>query len=97
MHPCCLWAEQDEIDGDPELYDCATCVVREQLDGLDVENRVAWGLFKQFATRLTADACAGAEVLRRLTKDVPDEVWPALWTRLNLLYDALMPPPERKT
>ena len=72
-------------------------MVREQLDGLDAENRAAWTLFRQFATRLTADTHAGAEVLRRLTRDVPDEDWPGLWQRLTVLYDVLLPPPEMKT
>ena len=96
MYPCCLWATQEQIDGDPEQYDCANCTVREHLDDLAPENRAAWALFRQLATRLTADVSCGAEVLRRLTGHIPDPEWPAVWRRLSVLYDVLMPPPDRK-
>lgn len=88
-----MWATQEQIDGDPDQYDCQSCQVWQRLEGLDQENRQAWTLFRQFAVRLTADAQCGGYVLERLTANVPDEDWPAVWRRLCLLYDVLSPPP----
>ncbi len=83
----------DEIAGDPEMYDCEACPVMGALDGLDPDNRRAWRVYREAVSRLAADLHCGAEVLRRLTATVADEDWPDLWARLSLLYDTVNPPP----
>lgn len=91
MTPCCLFADDEELRIDPEAYECGTCPVLANLEGLDAENRQAWGLYKRIVTRLAADLYCGAEVLRRFTADVSNDDFPDLWERLSLLYSVLNP------
>jgi hypothetical protein len=58
---------------------------------LDDENRRAWGVFGQCATRFCIDTGTGAVLLDRVTQDDDDETATALFSRLSVLYDVLRP------
>lgn len=87
---CCQWADDEQLQNEPDLFQCETCPVAEHLEGLDAANAQAWTIFQQLATRLVVDAKLGPEVFRRMTEDV-EEIEPLL-TRLGILYDVMMPP-----
>ena len=92
---CCQFAD-DELLGQPELFDCATCPVAEHCDALDPENRAAWSLYQQMAKRFVVDVGIGAEVFRRLTEAEDAETVCDRVQRLAIIYDVLSPPPEPK-
>jgi hypothetical protein len=96
QHACCLFATDEELESDAELFDCDDCPVREALEGLWPENAEAWRVFRQIATQFTVDLHAGNEVLRRLTGGLDDEAFGALLDRLSLIYTLLYPPPAAK-
>lgn len=96
QHPCCLFATDDELQTDPDLYDCDDCPVRDALEGLWPENAEAWRIFHVAVTRFTVDLHAGNEALRRLTAHLDEtdpEAFSDLLARLGLIYDLLYPPP----
>lgn len=89
---CCLSAEDDELATDPDAYDCDTCAVLDQLDGLWPENRAAWTLSRQLLTRFTHDfGCVGL-LIERVTRDQDLRDALDLVTRLTMIYDELCPP-----
>jgi hypothetical protein len=94
--PCCQWATQDEIDGDPDLYNCDTCEVRSTINGLDDENLGAWRLYHHCASRFLVDAQAVGAVFVRLTADQTPEQLTDTCERMRVLYDALQPPRQEQ-
>jgi hypothetical protein len=91
-HPCCLTVEQDEIDENPDDYDCEACPVRLQLEGLDAENAEAWRIYRKMATRFVQDFALSAELFRIETEGWTVEDVTDLVTRLGIVYDELSPP-----
>jgi len=92
--PCCLLETEESIAqnaDDPDWFQCDQCEVSARLEALSPENREAWSIFRTCLTRLAGDGHAVGEVLRRLTAHIPDDDFPAVWHRLNLLYDVLCP------
>ena len=80
------------LKDDPDLFDCATCPVREAWEGLDDANREAWAMFQRLMSRFVVDLGAGSAVFARMTADVPDEAYADLVARLTVLYDIVCPP-----
>ena len=81
---------------EPELYNCETCEVGAQLDGLWPENADAWDLFHGAVTRFGVDTHTVSLSLRSaLDGDDPSLVADSL-RRCALIYDALYPPPKAK-
>jgi hypothetical protein len=94
--PCCLLADDAEVEAIPEDFECETCEVRDRLDRLDPENTYAWSVFQQAYTRLAFDGYAFGEIVRRLTAHLDGDDFADLWCRMNILYDVLVPPPPTK-
>lgn len=94
QHPCAAFATDEEIQSDPDVYDCGEdCPVHAALEDLWPENAEAWRLYHSLVSRFVADLGAGAEALRRATSGVADgEAWAELLERLSLIYDLLCPP-----
>ena len=47
---CCQFAEDDEIETDPDVFDCVACPVAQAAQDLWPENAEAWDLFQRLAT-----------------------------------------------
>lgn len=93
---CCLTDEADEIEAEPDAYDCETCPVREAVGALWPENIEAWRLFQVAVTRFSVDLHLVGEIVRRLTAHIDDaEDAAAVLTRLSLIYEWLYPPPAK--
>jgi hypothetical protein len=93
---CCQTADDELLQYQPELFDCARCERYQQAALLDEPNRDAWGLYQQMARRFIVDLGIGPEVFRQLTagrdpEDVVDRV-----ARCAVIYDIFQPPPEIK-
>jgi hypothetical protein len=95
--PCCQRATQEEIDGDPDLYDCQRCPVADALTGLDDENLEAWRLYHTLASRFLVDAQAVGAVFSRLTADQSPEQLADTCERMRVLYDTLQPPRQEQS
>ncbi len=92
--PCCLIESAESVDqntDDPEWFQCDRCEVAARLEGLSPENSEAWAIFRTCLTRLAGDGHVVGEAIRRFTAHVPDEDFPDVWHRLNVLYDVLCP------
>lgn len=93
---CCLFVDEDTVEGDEDVFTCDVCAVRQQIESLDTFNTYVWGLYRQVVTRLAADLHAGGAVLQALTKDLSADEFAETWRRLVLLYNVIDPPPERR-
>jgi hypothetical protein len=89
--PCCQISTLEMEAGDEAQFDCGRCELAGKAAALDDENRRAWGVFGQCATRFCTDTGAGAVLLDRVTQDDDDETAMALFSRLSVLYDVLRP------
>ena len=89
--PCCQFATADDIEQDPEQYQCDTCLVVRAFDGLDEDNRKAWTLFRQVCTRFLFETHAIGAALMRLTADLDEDAMADTLTRLSILYDSTYP------
>lgn len=93
--PCCLTADDDAIDEDPEMFSrCDQCPVAAQIEALDGVNREAWHLFRQVVSRFTVESQAVNVVLQRVTADRSLDEFTELLARFEILYDAVCPPRE---
>lgn len=81
------------LQAEPDLYDCDTCAVRDAMEGLEPCNAEAWHFFQKVATRFAVDAGLIPELFRRFTADLKTEDFDDLNTRVNLIYDIVMPKP----
>lgn len=91
---CCQFADDEALQFEAETFDCGTCQVLEQLDGLDVDNRRAWDLAHLLVSRLVFDTGSFGPLLQRLTPDLDEDAFGDLVRRITLIYDVLAPPPS---
>lgn len=63
----------------------------EAIDGLDEPNTQAWRLFHRLATRFAVDAQLVPEIWRFFTADLAEQDYDALFDRLSLIYEIVMP------
>lgn len=78
-----------------DTFDCGTCLVAQHIADLWPENAEAWRLFHRLGSRFVADTRIAAFVLDRLTADWSDTEVEDVIERLSLLYDVMVPRPER--
>lgn len=88
---CCESADDEQLQYEPELFNCATCPVLQARQDLWPENLDAWFIFRTLASRLVVDAHLGPEVFRRLTEDRDTDAVADVLERLSLIHDAVMP------
>lgn len=92
MTPCCLFTDDAVIESDLDAFDCDTCRIRQELDGLDEENRTAWTCYRKLSRRIVGDLEARGVVLDRITRGLSPDDFDALVDRLNVIHDVLQPP-----
>lgn len=95
LTPCCQHARAWE-PGDVALLDCSTCEWATRTARLEEENRRAWVVFHQCASRFCVDTQTAGLVLSRLTAQDTDETFDDLIARMGVLYDVLVPRPKQK-
>ncbi len=93
---CCQNASDDEIETEPDLYQCETCPVSEAQAQLWPENAEAWLVFQRMASRFVVDTGLAGDVFRRLTTEHDDDDAVALVERMALLYDIVNPPKAKE-
>jgi len=91
QHPCCLTAEPDEVEADPDAFDCETCQLRERLDALRPENRAAWSVYGTLASRLSREWQVGGVAFGRLVAGWEGGDVLELIERLSLIHDYVAP------
>lgn len=93
---CCQFADQEALEHESDAFDCATCQVMAQLDGLDADNRRAWDLSHVVLTRFAGDARGVGLWVDRLTADLDEDDFADMLRRLSTIYDALVPASTRQ-
>jgi hypothetical protein len=88
---CCIRASESEIATDPGAYDCSTCELTQQFDGLWPENAEAWDLFNQLCGRTVREGRLEGWLLERWTTDWPMDRILGLFDRLDLIANVLTP------
>jgi hypothetical protein len=88
-----LFADDETVETDADVFDCQACPVVDALDGLWPENRAAWTLSRQILSRFTYDTRSVALALDRATRDLDPAAWLELVERLAMIYDFVYPPP----
>lgn len=88
-YACCLGATDEELEVEPELYQCDVCPVAEQLDGLWPENARAWDLFHRVVCRFTMETRSVGQVLLATLEDDADPLDTV--ERMQIMYEALVP------
>jgi len=94
---CCQFAEDDEIETDPDVFDCVACPVAQAAQDLWPENAEAWDLFQRLATRLVVDVGLAAPGFQRVTEGFSVTEVHDLVERLATIYDLVMPPKTEQT
>jgi hypothetical protein len=92
--PCCQFADEETIRGDSQEFDCRTCEITAQLNGLDDDNRFTWALHRQLCNRFVNDLQAGSVLLSRLTEHQEQDEFAETCERLRVIYDTVQPPKE---
>jgi len=88
-----LFCDDETLETDPEQFECSTCEVRQQLDGLSSENAEAWQLYQRLLSRFLVDLLLVPDMFRHLTADWTHEQIVDRLERLMVMYDILSPPP----
>jgi hypothetical protein len=97
-YPCCIFADEDQTEQDPELYDCDECPVADALHDLDGDPKCAeaWSIFRKCVNRFTVEThCVPTALAAATAGKEPDDVMDLL-ERCELMFDILHPPPEPK-
>lgn len=93
---CCQFSDDELLTSEPELFDCGSCAISCHLSELDADNAKAWHLTKLLLTRFVADTQGLGPWLVRLTPDLDEVGFEDLLRRLSLIYDVLVPAPQRR-
>jgi hypothetical protein len=95
---CCLRSTDEEIESDPDAFDCDECQVADALEQLesDTVNQRAWQLYHQVVTRFTFETHTVTEALRAATVGMEPETVTDLLERFDVIFTTVNPPPERK-
>lgn len=88
---CCQRATPDELQADPDRYDCERCELKARNDGLWQVNRDAWQVYGEIGRRVVALCDLRGAVLERLTVDWPTDDVLDLVQRLDVILDVLNP------
>ncbi len=91
LTPCCLHTDAETVETDPQAFDCDTCEVRRQWDGLDADNREAWTLYRKVSTRFAVERGLVASQVQRVLRRLDDEDADDLMTRLALVHESCCP------
>lgn len=94
QYVCCESADDEQLEHEAELFDCASCPVAHALERAWPENLQAWRIFNKVAGRLVVEAHLGQEVFRRLTEDLDAETVSDVVERIELIHRIVNP---RKT
>lgn len=79
------------------VYECETCEFREFCDGLAPENEMAWRAYAQMTShRWVWDMQAGPWWVQRVIDRVDEDDREELMARIDVIYDALHPPQEKR-
>jgi hypothetical protein len=89
---CCQVAPDELLEQEAEQYDCSACLLQQQVDALDEDNKEAWALYLSCCNRFTQDLQAGAVVLDRLTQHLSADEFRDMSERLRIIYDVVSPP-----
>jgi hypothetical protein len=73
------------------MYQCGTCEVKQQLDGLDAEGHQAWDIYQKVCSRFALETNTAGVVLDRATAGLDDDDALDVVARLSLLYGVLCP------
>ncbi len=93
--PCCLTAASEEdLEEHEEAFNCETCAVAENVEGLCASNREAWRLYRQIVTRFTVDTHTIPVALQSVTAALSQDETLDLIERLDILYGVFNPPPK---
>ena len=75
------------------MFDCGTCVFRQQVDGLDADNLEAWAMYGRIQShRWIWDAQCGPWWIGTLFDGLEPEDRDELMDRVSIIYDTLHPP-----
>lgn len=95
--PCCRFATAEELETDPEQYDCSTCQVSAALIDLKPENREAWRMYEAVVSRFTCETHCVSTLLGRALRDLDTDEAADLVARLALIYSEVVPIVVQKT
>ena len=88
---CCMRASQDEIEANPDRFDCQTCELRQRRAGLWQENAEAWQIYQLLCGRTVQVCELQATALEWVTARWSPEERIALLYRLDVILDVLQP------
>lgn len=96
LEPCCQTSDDEVLEGDADQFDCNQCPLMEAYDGLQPENREAWGLFKRLCSRFTHEFHVVPVLMERAIAEMEFDDAVELSQRLSVIYDGLYPPKPEK-
>ncbi len=88
---CCYRATDEEYENNREAFNCLTCDLMYQIDGLWRENAEAWEVFHLLCGRTVRDIQLENWVLTKWTDGWPLERTLGLIDRLDLIGSVLEP------
>ena len=94
-YTCCLAATEEELEQDPELFDCEACEVAHRLEELWPENHEVWALFQRCVTRFAVDTHSTGLVLTAACAGLDADDTLDRMERFALIYNVLYPPEKK--
>ena len=91
-YTCCQRASEEDLRLNPEAYDCSTCGLMAQLEGLWPENAEAWQTYQLLCGRTVRDCQLEGWLLDRCTQAWSHERVLELLERLDVITGVLSPP-----
>ncbi len=90
--PCCHRATDEELEAEPELFDCDTCEVARTWAAVDPVNVEAWDIYHRLGGRYAQTLGLGAYLLEALTEDWDGATRADMVARLEIIMSELDPP-----
>lgn len=88
---CCLTADEELLEGDPDLFNCETCQVRQAREQLSTSNLGAFEVFDLLARRVVVDFQLSPLVFDAVRLRLTKENAVLLIEQLDLIYEAKCP------
>lgn len=89
--PCCVRATQQDMEAEPERFDCSKCELRKHTDGLYAANAEAWRIYQLLCGKTVRTCEMYGRALDWATAGWSAEERIDLLQRLDVILDVTSP------
>ena len=88
---CCVRATEEQVEAEPERFDCSTCELKSRTEGLFLANAEAWRVYQILCGRTVRMCEAYGMALEWVTAGWSSAERLHLLQRLDVILDVISP------